>query len=508
MTDFSPNLQLPYLLSSQNQKHLILNESLLKLDNLVMMKIISNIITSPPAMPNEGDKYIIPSSANGEWQNKTNMIAIFNNSSWDYIDPNDGFLAYLESEKQYISFFDNEWKFLPIEISNFQNLPLIGIGTNADINNPISAKINNALFSAKYINENGNGEIRYLLNKEDISKTASYIFQNNWSGRAEFGLIGDDNFSIKLSQNGIDWKHALIAKTQIFGSELNTKIGINCTEPINTFHVNSPNNYSAVFISQQLYSQGGGGAGIFTYSNNPPLNSTLRLGFIAAGVRDEINNINYNSGLIEFRSTEAWALGSAHGTSFVISTTANNSAIRFPRIIVEENGNLNPAVDNSYSLGTSSNRFSTIYCATGAINTSDGRDKEIECDFPNNAACSIIDDVNPKLYRWKQGKAYFESEIDQSENHDDLNTKIITKTSSGKRLHAGFIAQELKQSLSNNNLDFAVWGLDNVNDSNSKQWLRPDQLLPIIWSALKETRNEVKLLQSMLINQDNNSLNP
>ena len=44
-------------------------------------------------------------------------------------------------------------------------------------------------------------------------------------------------------------------------------------------------------------------------------------------------------------------------------------------------------------------------------------------------------------------------------------------------------------------LDFGAWGLENVDDPNSKQWLRPDQLVPVLWQALKETMARVEALE-------------
>lgn len=56
----------------------------------------------------------------------------------------------------------------------------------------------------------GSGDIRIKANKAAAGKTASFLFQDNWSGRAEFGLAGDDDFHVKVSADGSSWKDALI----------------------------------------------------------------------------------------------------------------------------------------------------------------------------------------------------------------------------------------------------------------------------------------------------------
>ena len=48
------------------------------------------------------------------------------------------------------------------------------------------------------------------INKASASDTASLLYQSGWAGRAEMGLSGSDDFSIKVSANGSDWLAALV----------------------------------------------------------------------------------------------------------------------------------------------------------------------------------------------------------------------------------------------------------------------------------------------------------
>ena len=45
----------------------------------------------------------------------------------------------------------------------------------------------------------GSGDMRLALNKSAPANTASLTFQTGWSGRAEFGLAGDDDWHVKVS---------------------------------------------------------------------------------------------------------------------------------------------------------------------------------------------------------------------------------------------------------------------------------------------------------------------
>lgn len=50
---------------------------------------------------------------------------------------------------------------------------------------------------------------RVKLNKNAAVDTASLVFQDNFSGRAEMGLAGDDDFHVKVSADGFTWNEAL-----------------------------------------------------------------------------------------------------------------------------------------------------------------------------------------------------------------------------------------------------------------------------------------------------------
>ena len=85
-----------------------------------------------------------------------------------------------------------------------QNVALLGINTTADSTNKLSVASAAVLF-----NNVGNG-IQTKLNKAAAGDTASFLFQTNWSGRAEIGCIGDDNFSFKVSADGSAWSTGLV----------------------------------------------------------------------------------------------------------------------------------------------------------------------------------------------------------------------------------------------------------------------------------------------------------
>ena len=73
-------------------------------------------------------------------------------------------------------------------------LPAVGVGTAADPLNPLSVYGASALFNGT--------NFSFTINKSAAGNTASVLFQDSFSARAQIGLLGDDNFTFKVSPNG------------------------------------------------------------------------------------------------------------------------------------------------------------------------------------------------------------------------------------------------------------------------------------------------------------------
>ena len=83
----------------------------------------------------------------------------------------------------------------------------VGINASADTTNRLSMNSPASLF-----NHAGNGH-QVKVNKNAAGDTASFLFQTNFSGRAEIGTTGDDHFHFKVSPNGSAWTEALVINT-------------------------------------------------------------------------------------------------------------------------------------------------------------------------------------------------------------------------------------------------------------------------------------------------------
>ncbi|MEL6915496.1 MAG: DUF2793 domain-containing protein [Pseudomonadota bacterium] len=192
----SPILSLPYIAAAQAQKHVTHNEALAQLDVLVQLAVLGFGEVTPPASPGEGDVYALGAGATGVWAGQSSgTLAAFLEGTWAFIEPRTGWIAGDAGNASVRSWDGSAWQ--PVGGGAAPaSVPTFGINATADAVNRLS--INAA---ATLLNNEGAGH-QLKLNKAAAADTASLLFQTGFSGRAEMGTAGDDNFSIKVSDDG------------------------------------------------------------------------------------------------------------------------------------------------------------------------------------------------------------------------------------------------------------------------------------------------------------------
>lgn len=200
MSDQTANLEMPYILPSQAQKHVTHNEALQRLDAVVQLTI-SDEVVAPPSAPAEGETYLIAESASGAFAGKAGMLAFRQDGAWIYLTPRLGWRAFFLDTGKLRIFSGGHWgdQALPDDAS----LQSLGIRADADATNRLAVSSPASLFTHE-----GHGH-QVKVNKASAADVASLLFQTDWSGRAEMGLAGDDEFSIKVSGDGASWKAAI-----------------------------------------------------------------------------------------------------------------------------------------------------------------------------------------------------------------------------------------------------------------------------------------------------------
>ena len=198
MTDTSLILGLPYIQPSQAQKHVTHNEALRVLDTLVQLVVTARDLSLPPAGAQSGDRYIVAAPGQGLWAGHEGEIAVLDSNAWIFIAPQTGWTAYVTAEGAQVVFDGTDW-----QARDISAVDALGINSTADSFNRLSVASDAVL-----LNHAGGGH-QLKINKAADTDTASLLFQTGFSGRAEMGLAGNDDFSIKVSADGAAWAEAL-----------------------------------------------------------------------------------------------------------------------------------------------------------------------------------------------------------------------------------------------------------------------------------------------------------
>ncbi|MDR9484638.1 MAG: DUF2793 domain-containing protein [Sediminimonas sp.] len=200
MTDATPHLDLPYILPAQAQKHVTHNEAIARLDALTQLAVADRDRTVPPTDATEGARHIVAPGATAQWDGHDGKVALLLNGGWVFLTPRTGWMAYIAAEAALRVFDGAQWAEPPRDLDD---LPGLGIATSSDAVNRLAVAAQATLFSHA-----GAGH-QVKVNKSATGDTASLLFQTGWSGRAEMGTIGTDDFTIKLSPDGATWHEAL-----------------------------------------------------------------------------------------------------------------------------------------------------------------------------------------------------------------------------------------------------------------------------------------------------------
>ncbi len=207
MSQTSPRLTLPFIQPAQAQKHVTHNEAVRALDMLVQLSFEDDAQSAPPPAPNEGDCYIIAAGGSGAWSGQDDAIAAYLDGQWQFHPPRAGWRGYVLARDALVVFDGTQWH--EITPSTLQDASLLGIGMQADSAKPFAAKLNAALWSARYSADGGTGSLIQTLNKETGGDDLGFVLQEDFETRALLGLFGDNRLRLSVTPDGTTFKDAL-----------------------------------------------------------------------------------------------------------------------------------------------------------------------------------------------------------------------------------------------------------------------------------------------------------
>jgi hypothetical protein len=200
MSDLSPILSLPYIMPAQAQKHVTHNEAIRLLDLMVQMTVADRTRSEPPATPAIGARHIVGPSPAGDWAGQAGRIALREENAWAFFAPQEGWRAQVLAEGRDVVFDGTAW-IAPTDRP--LRVPQLGVNAASDAVNRIAVSS-----AATLLTHEGAGH-QVKINKFQTSDTASLLYQTNWSGRAEIGLAGADDLTVKVSADGTTFVEAL-----------------------------------------------------------------------------------------------------------------------------------------------------------------------------------------------------------------------------------------------------------------------------------------------------------
>jgi hypothetical protein len=198
VTDTTPRLALPLLAAAKAQKHVTHNEALVRLDQILHLSVKSRLAPMPPGDPAENEKHIVADAAGGAFAGQSGKIACFTSGAWDFIAPSDGWLAWVEDDAALVAYHAGAW---------------VSAGTAAALSTLGIMQCRHDQPACGLEPRHPSQPCRHRPSPEDKQGRGRKHRKRGapgWlSGRAEFGLSGDDRFSIKVSPDGINWTEAL-----------------------------------------------------------------------------------------------------------------------------------------------------------------------------------------------------------------------------------------------------------------------------------------------------------
>lgn len=448
-------LGLPLIDQGQAMKHITHNEALAQLDGLIQLSAIS-IATAPPASVVDDAIYIVGAHATGSFSGHDKAVAIFQNGGFNFVMPRIGWRCFVQDSKAFLVFDGTAWAEV---VGSRERVARLGINTAADDVNKFSVNSSNILFTATAPEEGGAGDLRVKLNKSSTSNTASILYQSNWSGRAEMGLMGDDQFRFKVAPQGGAWKEAMVIDPATARGQFSS--GITATRVALTQLLDTPTLGSDGPLTLRFQRGRGAATNISTAVTYEDV-----LGEVIGSAYNGRQFINA-AGISFVSENDSASDGFVCGRIGFSTMIAGLRNLR-ERLLIDSGGVLQPFQDNIYPLGQSFARWTEVHSIMGVSSVSDEREKtDIE---PVSDALNFIRALRPVSYRWKVAERKIVSD-------DELVDRP------GCRKHFGFIAQQVKSVLDAQGFDVGLYTYDPKADRHG---LRYDQLLAPVIKAIQE----------------------
>ena len=323
------------------------------------------------------------------------------------------------------------------------------------------------LHAGKTVAEGGTGNIQVKISKESAAKSASHLFQTNFSGRAELGLTGDDNLHLKVSADGAAWVEALVfaaatgaatfgaptvtAAAAASGAGLRLPHGVAPTAPVNGdlwsttagwfVRTNGATQQLAVYNAAATFA-GVNVGGALSGATAGSFSGAVSTAALSATSGTFTSTLSVNNGAelnvwgpgstVRLRFVNDGTTGYIQGAALNLCGIGGGNTVATVTGSLQVAGVVSPGADNTYTLGSASLRWSQLYAGTATINTSDAREKTALADVPEALLDAILA-VPIGAYQWLDS--------------------VARKGPDGARIHFGPTAQDVRDAILAKGLD-------------------------------------------------------
>ena len=109
MSDNTPRLRIPELVSMQEANCVTWNEALVQLDAFVDLYLLGQYVNTPPSSPADGDAYLVGGSPTGAWSGYAYKIASCIDGAWRFYTPFNGLRATVATTGAFIVYAGGTW---------------------------------------------------------------------------------------------------------------------------------------------------------------------------------------------------------------------------------------------------------------------------------------------------------------------------------------------------------------------------------------------------------------
>jgi hypothetical protein len=100
----TPIFGIEELPASSSQPEVYINTALRIMEMMAQLVIVDRGLTTPPGSPADGDVYYIGGSGSGAWNGHVNQLALYVGTTWHFITPRTGWIAWIEDENDHFRY--------------------------------------------------------------------------------------------------------------------------------------------------------------------------------------------------------------------------------------------------------------------------------------------------------------------------------------------------------------------------------------------------------------------